>query len=112
MTRLLLALSLVLPFYAAQAETPDATDLANALLKASQSGPAFAEFSKHTTGVTSADFQDLGNGKGVYRIGGHYLNIDMVCGISELVIRREVVQQFFGPATVYRATTTHKKLCP
>jgi hypothetical protein len=110
MSKIITALSLLLSFSAAHGATADAVDVANALLKVAHT-PEFKAFTDNTTSISSVDYDDEGNGAGTFRLGGMYLNIDMVCGSSELVIRQEVVQAFFGPTTVYRATETHKKFC-
>lgn len=110
MTRLLAISSLMFAFSRAHGATADAVDVANALLKVA-SRAEFTSFVDNTTQITSVDFDDEGNNEGTFHIHGIYLNIDMVCGSSELTIRRKQVQGPFGPATLYAATTSHHKTC-
>lgn len=111
MTKVLALLALVLSFQTARAASSDAQEVANALVRIAHVGTEFKTFVDNTTDVTDVEVDDHGNGAATIRVSGHYRNIDMVCGSSELVIERTVVNSFFGPTTVYRPTETHKKFC-
>ncbi len=112
MTKLLLSLALVLTFQTAQASQSDAEEVANALVRIAHVGTEFKTFVDNTTMVNSVQVDEHASGDATITIGGNYLNIDMVCGSSELVIRRTTVQgPFGGPVTVYRPSVSHKKFC-